>query len=137
MLDEVISLTCDQVDDSNSTLLSVGEVVTSFFGTTFEFFNFVESTMLKMLSDGAIDDINDQHVGAWTEMLVNSNPPIVHTPLTGYMDSYALDKHTIAFPNKKIKEVIGYQLKHPQFGHEDVKDIVEKWKAEKSWPIIN
>lgn len=37
-----------QTDDANSTLLSVGQVVTSVFGTTFEFFNFVESTIMKV-----------------------------------------------------------------------------------------
>lgn len=51
----VLLLSCDeveqmfyQVDDSNSTLLSVGETITSFFGTTFEFFNLMESTLLKV-----------------------------------------------------------------------------------------
>lgn len=37
-----------KVDESNSTLLSIGQVVTSFFGTTFEFFNLIESTVLKV-----------------------------------------------------------------------------------------
>lgn len=36
-----------QVDESNHTLLSIGQVITSFFGTTFEFFSVLESTMLK------------------------------------------------------------------------------------------
>ena len=112
----------------------MGEVVTSFFGTTFEFFNLVESTMLKFVDD--IEEINEQHVSGWTEMLQNSKPPITSTPLTAYMDKYALEKHVVAFPNAKIKEVIGYQLKHPKFSHEAIKEIVDKWKEEKSWPNL-
>ncbi|KAF6764986.1 hypothetical protein DFP72DRAFT_869721 [Ephemerocybe angulata] len=124
------------VDDSNSTLLSVGEVVTSFFGTNFEFFNMVENAMLKWI-DHDIEEINEQHVSGWTEMLMKANPPISKTPLTAYMDKYTLEKHVIAFPNNKIKQVIGYQLKHPEFNHAAVKDIVDKWKEEGSWPVIN
>lgn len=37
-----------QVDDSNSTLLSTGTTMTSFFGTSFEFFNMIESTVFKV-----------------------------------------------------------------------------------------
>ncbi|RXW24887.1 hypothetical protein EST38_g929 [Candolleomyces aberdarensis] len=121
-------------DDSNNTLVSVGDLVTSFFGTSFEFFNLVESTVLKLMDD--MEDINEHHVSGWTEMLQNSEPPITNTPLTGYMDKYALDKHVVAFPNTKIKEVLGYQLKYPKFSHEAIKEIVDKWKAEGSWPIV-
>jgi hypothetical protein len=37
-----------QVDESNHTLLSIGQVITSFFGTTFEFFSILENAMLKV-----------------------------------------------------------------------------------------
>ncbi|KAF7295281.1 NAD dependent epimerase dehydratase family protein [Mycena indigotica] len=94
------------VDNSNSTLFSVGQTVTSFFGTTFEFFNFVENTVLNLKSD-AVEDINEHHVSAWTEMITTSNPPIPNTPLSAYMDKYALDKHVVAFSNQKLLEVTG------------------------------
>ncbi|CAK5279377.1 unnamed protein product [Mycena citricolor] len=123
------------VDDSKSTLFSVGETVTSFFGTTFEFFNFVENTMLKLKSD-SLEDINEHHVGGWIEMLTTSNPPIPNTPLSAYMDTYALSKHILAYNNTKIREIVGYKLKHPNFTHDTIKDVVEKWKGEGSWPIL-
>ncbi|KIK06638.1 hypothetical protein K443DRAFT_674295 [Laccaria amethystina LaAM-08-1] len=122
------------VDDSESTLLSIGQTVTSFFGTTFDFFNLVESTVFKFMDD--LEDINEQHVGAWTDMLMNSNPPVTKTPLTAYMDKYALEKHVVAFNNAKIKAVMGYKLKKPQFNHETIKEVVDKWKAEGSWPTL-
>ncbi|TFK42765.1 hypothetical protein BDQ12DRAFT_696217 [Crucibulum laeve] len=122
-------------DDSNTTLLTFGQIATSFFGTTFEFFNFVESTIAKFMDD--LEDINEQHVGGWTEMLQASNPPCPNTPLSAYMDKYALDKHVVALNNTKIKEVIGYKLKKPQLNHETIKEVVDKWKAEGSWPHLD
>lgn len=86
--------------------------------------------------DDSVEDINEHHVGGWTEMIQSSNPPISNTPLSAYMDRYALDKHIVAFNNTKIKEVVGYKLKKPYFNHEAIKDIVDKWKAEGSWPNL-
>ncbi|TFK67905.1 NAD(P)-binding protein [Pluteus cervinus] len=123
------------VDDSNSTLLSVGQTITSYFGTTFEFFNLVESTKLK-LADDAVEDINEHHVGGWTEMITSSNPPVPNTPLSAYMDTYALEKHVAAFSNTKIRGITGYQLKYPAFNHATLKEIIDKWKAEGSWPVL-
>ncbi|TFK25041.1 hypothetical protein FA15DRAFT_668917 [Coprinopsis marcescibilis] len=123
------------VDDSNNTLLSVGQVVTSFFGTTFEFFNLVESTVIKVLDE--VEDINEQHVGGWTRMLAESKPPITHTPLNAYMDKSALSKHTVGLNNAKIKKVLDYKLKRPEFNHDSIKEIVDKWKAEGIWPKLD
>jgi len=124
------------VDDSNTTQLSCGEVVTSFFGTTYEFFNFLLNTMAKFKLDEVVEDINEHHVGGWTEMLAASNPPILNPPVSAYMDSYALSKHSVSFTNTKVKNILGYKLQKPEFNHDVIKDIVDKWKAEGSWPIL-
>ncbi|KAF8163117.1 hypothetical protein B0H34DRAFT_780914 [Crassisporium funariophilum] len=122
------------VDDSHSTLLSTGETIASYFGTTFEFFSLVESTVFKLLDD--LEDINEHHVGGWTEMLQKSNPPIQNTPLSAYMDKYILEKRFLNFDNSKIKRVLGYKLSKPEFNHENIKEVVDKWKAEGIWPNL-
>jgi len=124
------------VDNSQSTLLSVGQTVTSLFGTTFEFFNLVENTFLKMKSD-TVEEINEHHVGGWTEMITTSNPPIPNTPLSAYLDKYELEKHVVAFSNAKLLEVTGYKLKNPNLNRETIKEVVDKWKEEGSWPILD
>ncbi|KAF9567629.1 hypothetical protein CPC08DRAFT_680950 [Agrocybe pediades] len=122
------------VDDSHSTLVSTGKTISSFFGTTFEFFNLVESTVIKLLDD--LEDINEHHVEGWTQMLQNSDPPITNTPLSAYMDKYTLDKHTVSFDNSKIKQVVGYTLLRPEFNHANLQELVDKWKAEGLWPNV-
>ncbi|KAF7338641.1 NAD dependent epimerase dehydratase family protein [Mycena venus] len=148
------------VDNSESTLLSVGQTVTSFFGTNFEFFNLVENTVLKVITvlrrslpapqffiylplcaqqmkSDTVEEINEHHVSGWTEMITTSNPPIPNTPLSAYMDKYALEKHVVAFSNAKLLEVTGYKLKKPNLNHDTVKEVVDKWKEEGSWPILD
>jgi hypothetical protein len=87
--------------------------------------------------DDVVEDVNEYHVGAWTEMLQASKPPIQNSPLTPYMDAHSLAKHSLAYNNAKIKEVVGYKFKRPQFAQETLKEIVEKWKAEGSWPTLD
>jgi len=52
------------------------------------------------------------------------------------MNTFSLSKHTVAFSNKKIQRIIGYQLKRPSMTAEVLYEIVDKWKAEGIWPIV-
>ncbi|KIK98834.1 hypothetical protein PAXRUDRAFT_823446 [Paxillus rubicundulus Ve08.2h10] len=125
------------VDDSGTTLAKGGSMITEYFGTTFEFYSNFEMTLAKFKLDELVEEINEHHVGTWTQMLQNSNTPIVHSPLDAYMDRYALSRHKLAYNNNKIKNIIGYQLKYPLFNHETLKEVVEKWKDEGTWPRLD
>lgn len=75
-------------------------------------------------------------MNAWAEMLTKSEPPVTRTPLSAYMDTVSLSKHTVAFSNKKVQRIIGYHLKRPIMTADVLYEIVDKWKAEGSWPTI-
>lgn len=92
--------------------------------------------ILKLKLDDVVEEINEHHVGTWTEMLQTSNPPIVQTPLDAYMDHWALSRRKLSYNNSKIKNVIGYKLIRPQFTHDALREVVDKWKAEGSWPAL-
>ncbi|KAN0075363.1 hypothetical protein V8E55_011386 [Tylopilus felleus] len=124
------------VDDSETTLAQAGSMITEYFGTTFEFYSNFETTIAKLKLEDLVEEINEHHVGTWTEMLQQSNPPIAHTPLTAYMDKYALSKHKLAYNNGKIKSIVGYKLKRPSFDRETLREVVEKWKEEGTWPQL-
>lgn len=133
-----------------------GPMITGFFGTTFEFYSFFENAVAKVRSvsyiyndtflltpyiklklDDIVEEINEHHVGTWTEMLQMSNVPITQTPLSAYMDQWALSRRKLAYNNSKIKNVIGYKLNRPQFTHDELREVVDKWKAEGSWPALD
>lgn len=124
------------VDDSEMTMAKGGSMITEFFGTTFEFYSFFENALAKLKLDDVVEEINEHHVGTWTEMLQTSNPPIVQTPLNAYMDQWALSRRKLSYNNSKIKKVIGYKLIRPQFTHDVLREVVDKWEAEGSWPAL-
>ncbi|KAI6043050.1 hypothetical protein EDC04DRAFT_2891319 [Pisolithus marmoratus] len=124
------------VDDSETTLAKGGSMITQFFGTTFEFYSSLETAIAKLRLEDLEEEINEHHVGTWTEMLQLSNPPVTQTPLNAYMDKYALSRHRLGYSNHKIKRILGYQLQRPNFCQETIQDVVDKWKAEGSWPVF-
>jgi hypothetical protein len=87
--------------------------------------------------EDVVEEINEAHVSAWSEMITKSNPPCPNTSLSAYMDVFALQKHTVAFTNGKIKRVVGYQLKRPHMTEDVLREIIDKWKAENSWPVLD
>lgn len=123
-------------DDNGTTLDKAGKTMTGIFGTTFEYHNFVTSAMIRFRLEDVVEDINEAHVSAWAEMLTKSDPPVTKTPLSAYMDTFSLSKHTVAFSNKKIQRILGYQLKRPNMTSDVLYEIVDRWKTEGSWPTI-
>ena len=82
-----------------------------------------------------MEEINESHVTHWTEMITASNPPVKNVHYTAYMDPYALKKHVVAFNATKLKEVVGYKLRRPKICKETIDEVIEKLKAEGSWPV--
>ena len=69
-------------------------------------------------------------------MIQKSNPPVSKLHYTAYMDVYHLKKHVVAFNATKLKEVVGYTLRRPQINHDTLREVIEKLKAEGSWPNL-
>ncbi len=81
-----------------------------------------------------MEEINESHVSHWTEMITKSDPQVLTSPYTAYMDIYGLKKHIITFPAQKLKDVVGYQLRKPKVTLELIQEIVDKARAEGNWP---
>ncbi|CAL1704276.1 unnamed protein product [Somion occarium] len=123
-------------DDSNVTMVELCNIITSYFGTTFEFVGFVKDTFAKFKLEDVVEDINGEHVATWTEMIMKSDPPVTNLTYTAYMDLFHLKKHSTAFTADKIKRVVGYKLRRPQINHETIKEIIDGLKAEGTWPNV-
>ncbi|KAH9951280.1 hypothetical protein B0H21DRAFT_684947 [Amylocystis lapponica] len=124
-------------DDSQMTMVELGTTLANTFGAPFEFYNFLINTMAKFKLEDVLEDINDTHVTTWTEMITTSNPPVSNTHYSPYMDQYNLRRHPFAASNERVKRIVGYTLRHPHFTRDTILDMVDKLKAEGSWPQNN
>jgi len=146
MLDKVVGMVGPDVKvkaplfnlsgDPNLTFNNLMKSTTSAFGTTLEYHDFLTSTAAKFKLEELVEEINEEHVGAWTTMITTSTPPIPNTPLSAYMDLYLLGKHNFGLSNQKITDVVGYTLKVPEMNEGVILEMVQKWKDEGSWPVF-
>lgn len=144
------------MDDSHVSMLALGNTATSLFDTSFEFHNFIvnalsavsliysctrtfcllTTSIFQWKLEDNVEEINESHVVNWTEMLAKSDPPVTKIVYNAYMDLDHLKKHVVAFNAQKIKEVVGYQLRRPQINQETLQEIIDKLKAEGTWPNL-
>lgn len=89
-----------------------------------------------MKIEEALEEINETHVEAWTQVITKSNPPVPNTPLSPYMEEFMLEKRSFAFKGGKIQRVLGYKLRHPKFGVETIRGMINSFKEEGIWPNI-
>lgn len=124
------------MDDSDTTLKSIGEVLASVYDIKFGFHNMLTQAFLNFNMKEMVEDVNEMHMEAWTKLITTADPPIPNTPLTAYIDPHLLAKFSVAYTGGKIKEVIGYKLLHPRFTKEEVITIIEGFKREGTWPNL-
>lgn len=93
--------------------------------------------MRQFRLEDVVEDINELHSSTWVEMCAASNPPVTTLHYTAYMDIYRLRKHFLALSNEKLKNVLGFKMQHPHFNHETIKDMIDKLKAENTWPNVD
>ncbi|KZT42003.1 hypothetical protein SISSUDRAFT_980784 [Sistotremastrum suecicum HHB10207 ss-3] len=121
------------VDDSELTQQSLGTAIGEVFGIKTGFHGFVQATMAKVFSD-LVEDVNEEHVAAWNQILMASNPQIPNTPLSAYMDSHMFSKPGVAYSNAKIKRILGFTLLHPRFTPDEIRAVIDAFKEEGTWP---
>lgn len=80
------------------------------------------------------DETNDEHMESWGELILTSSPPVPQTPLTPFIDTHQLEKHSLAYSNEKIKRILGYKFKYPTFNAEAVAEIIQSFQEEGTWP---
>lgn len=70
-------------------------------------------------------------------MITTSNPPVPNTPLSAYLDLYLLNKHPLGLSNKKIRKVMGFEVKVQGITETAIGELIQKWKDEGSWPMFD
>jgi hypothetical protein len=124
------------VDDSDSTQKSIAQVIADVFSIKFGFHNMLAQAFANLNFKEMSEEVNEMHMEQWTKLITTANPPVPNTPLTVYIEKHLLEKFSVAYDGKKIKEVVGYKLLRPRFTKEIIEEVIESFKSEGSWPNL-
>ncbi|XP_053658487.1 uncharacterized protein LOC128707556 [Anopheles marshallii] len=120
--DRTVRETINVCDDSNATQAMISELLADMFGIKIDYWGVTMSNMTKLDMAGAIEEINDRHLGPWAELCQRDG--VQNTPLTPYMDQELLLHKHLHLSNEKLKSY-GYKLRHPQITRELLEEIVQ------------
>lgn len=80
-------------DDSDSTQESLAKLIAQLWGIKIGFLNNTVMNLVEKFSktdlNEMIEDVNEKHVEAWSQMLLNCDPPVHSTPLSPYLDPHS------------------------------------------------
>ncbi|XP_055618898.1 uncharacterized protein LOC129763887 isoform X2 [Toxorhynchites rutilus septentrionalis] len=129
--EQTVGETINVCDNSDASQETVSELLADIFGIKTDYWGIVMSSMTKVDMAGAIEEINDKHLGPWAELCQKDG--VVNTPLTPYMDQELLLHKHLNVDNSKLQR-LGYQLKHPVIKKEYLIEIVQDFIEMNQFP---
>ncbi|WWD18123.1 hypothetical protein CI109_102572 [Kwoniella shandongensis] len=128
------------VDEGDSTQGSLAKAVAEVWGIKFGFLNNTMATLVQQFAktDFAemVEDVNEMHVQAWSDMLSKSNPPIDSSPITPFLDEHAFRKMAICFDGSKAKKILGFKPAYSKVEVDELKRIVHDFQDDRLWPKL-
>ncbi|XP_058467714.1 uncharacterized protein LOC131440447 [Malaya genurostris] len=129
--EKTIGETINICDDSEATQDTISDLLSDVFGIKTDYWGIALSSMTKVDMAGAIEEINDKHLGPWAELCQKDG--VLNSPLTPYMDQELLLHKHLNIDNSKLK-CLGYELKHPTINRRYLEDIIKDFTAMNHFP---
>uniref|UniRef100_A0A1Q3F9G2 Putative c-3 sterol dehydrogenase/3-beta-hydroxysteroid dehydrogenase n=1 Tax=Culex tarsalis TaxID=7177 RepID=A0A1Q3F9G2_CULTA len=118
-------------DDSGATQETITDLLAEIFNIKTDYWGIVMSSMTKTDMAGAIEEVNDKHLGPWAELCQLDG--VLNTPLTPYMDQELLLHKHLNLDNGKLKSY-GYQLRRPKITRESLEEIARDFVESHYFP---
>jgi nucleoside-diphosphate-sugar epimerase len=91
------------------------------------------STFAKLNMDSVVDEVNDELLGPWAELLAEAGIKRPG-PLTPFMEKELLKDTDLSMDGSRLEKVLGFQYEKPVITKELVEDVIESYKSMKWWP---
>ncbi|KAF9416776.1 hypothetical protein BGZ94_010122 [Podila epigama] len=125
-------VTFNLADKSDTNQLSINKFIHNIFGIETGFQGTLISNFAKMNMKGATEDINEEHLEPWSDLLKQAN--IRTSPLTPYLDQELLSNNALSLDGTKICTSTGFTYEHPQLTEQSLRDIIEDFQELGIWP---
>ncbi|KAK3335398.1 hypothetical protein B0T19DRAFT_480152 [Cercophora scortea] len=125
--------TFNVVDKGVTTQGVIADIIGQVFGIQTGFQGQLISTFAKLNLDSVVDDVNDELLGPWAELL--SEAGITRPgPLTPFMEKELLKDTDLSMDGTRLEEVVGFKYEKPEISRELVEEVIESYKKMKWWP---
>lgn len=125
--------TFNVVDKGVTTQGTMADIIGEVFGISTGFQGSLISTFAKLNLDSVVDDVNDELLGPWADLLAEAG--ITRPgPLTPFMEKELLKDTDLSMDGSRLEEVVGFTYEKPKISKELVEEVIESYKKMKWWP---
>ncbi|RDA93095.1 hypothetical protein CP533_4102 [Ophiocordyceps camponoti-saundersi (nom. inval.)] len=121
------------VDKGETTQRTMADIIGDIFDIDTGFQGQIISTFAKMNLDRVVDDVNDETLGPWAELLHEAS--ITRPgPLTPFMEKELLKDTDLSMDGSRLEKLLGFKYEKPKMTKELIEDVIESYRRMKWWP---
>jgi hypothetical protein len=125
--------TFNVVDKGATTQGLMAEIIGQIFGIQTGFQGQLVSTFARLNMDSVVDDVNDEVLGPWAELLAEAKIA-KPGPLTPFMEKELLKDTDLSMDGARLAKLVAFEYEKPKMTRELVEDVIESYKRMKWWP---
>ncbi|KAF7956868.1 hypothetical protein EAE96_004192 [Botrytis aclada] len=126
--------TFNVVDKGETSQRTMAELIGQIFGIKTGFQGQLVSTFAKMNLDSVVDDINEEVLGPWADLLEEAG--ITRPgPLTPFMEKELLKDTDLSMDGSRIEKVVGFKYDHPKITKELLQGMIDSYIRIGWWPV--
>ncbi|TGO46286.1 hypothetical protein BOTNAR_0598g00030 [Botryotinia narcissicola] len=126
--------TFNVVDKGETSQRTMAELIGQIFGIKTGFQGQLVSTFAKMNLDSVVDDINEEVLGPWADLLEEAG--ITRPgPLTPFMEKKLLKDTDLSMDGSRIEKVVGFKYEHPKITKELLQGMIDSYIRIGWWPV--
>lgn len=122
-------------DNGDTKQETLATIVSSIFNIRTGFQGSLISNFAKMNLDSVVDDVNDDVLQPWAEMMKKAG--VDHgqgSPLSPFMEKELLKDSNLCLNATKAKEVLGWAIEREKLTEESLREIIASYERVKWWP---
>lgn len=123
------------VDNGDTKQETLATIVSNIFNIRTGFQGSFISSFAKMNLDSVVDDVNDDVLQPWAEMMKRAG--IDHgqgSPLSPFMEKELLKDSNLCLNARKAKEVLGWIIERERLTEERLREIIASYERVRWWP---
>lgn len=121
------------VDKGTTSQGTIADIIADIFKIETGFQGQLISTFARMNLDSVVDDVNDETLAPWAELLTDAG--ITRPgPLTPFMEKELLKDTDLSMDGSRLESVVGFEYEKPKLTKELVEEVIESYKSMNWWP---
>jgi nucleoside-diphosphate-sugar epimerase len=124
----------NMVDSGQTTQGTMAEIIGQIFGIQTGFQGQLISTFARLNMDSVVDDVNDEVLGPWAELLEEAG--ITRPgPLTPFMEKELLKDTDLSMDGGRLQSVVGFTYQKPKITKELLQEMINSYTRIGWWPV--